>query len=107
MQFTNIRNKLECFPLQAFRAKFNVYGQGQEWSTWKSIHSDRLQPFPKALDYAGKACQGKYSSLLQIFVNYHRKSLMTLDPDVIHLGRIQPYLQTLNFPGRAWQEQTL
>ncbi len=41
-----------------------------EWSTRKSIDLGKLQPYPKAFDYAGEAGQEKHSSLLQIFVNY-------------------------------------
>ncbi len=30
-----------------------------EWSTREKLHPGRLQPYPEALDYVGKACQGK------------------------------------------------
>jgi hypothetical protein len=41
----------------------------------------RLLPYPKTLDWAGKACTGKkHSSLLQKSINYGRKSFIGLAP---------------------------
>jgi hypothetical protein len=57
---------------QAFPSLSNVCGRGQdptlEWSTWKVLHSGRLQPYLQTLNQAWKACQGA-TIYCEIFYN--------------------------------------
>jgi hypothetical protein len=46
----------------------------------KVLHMGRIQPYPQTLYYAGKACQGKHSSLLQKFVIYGQKKFCNIGP---------------------------
>ncbi len=41
----------------------------------KALHLGKIRPYLQTLDYAGNACQGKHSSLLQKLVIYGKISL--------------------------------
>ncbi len=68
--------------------------------TWKALHLGRLPPYPQTLDYTGKACQGKRSSLSWKGVTYGRKMFYNIDtrpspttlrrPDMISLTSGSP-----------------
>ncbi len=49
-----------------------------EWSTFKILHSGRLQSYPPTLNYSGKACKGQ-TLLLWKFVNYGQKKFYNID----------------------------
>ncbi len=48
---------------QTFPAYSNACGEGKEpileLSTWKKLHSGRLQPYLQTLELAGEVCQGE------------------------------------------------